>query len=73
MQDALANWMDSDLFDDEQRLVIAYAQGAAAGAVADELFQRAVQRFGEKGVVEMTALIAFFSFWALFLNATRAE
>ena len=73
MQDALAGWDSSNLFNDEQRLVIAYAHAAAAGSVPDDLFARAVERFGEKGTVEMTAVIAFFSFWALFLNATRAD
>jgi len=73
MQDTLATWETSDLFDDEQRLVIEFAHAAAAGSVPDELFARAVERFGEKGAVEMTAVIAFFSFWALFLNATRPD
>jgi hypothetical protein len=30
-----------------------------------------VAAWGEKGAVEATALVAFFGFWAMFLNATR--
>src|SRR5437867_7536645 len=73
MQDALTGWDSSDLFDDEQRLVIAYAHAVAAGAVPDEVFARVIERFGEKGTVELTAVIAFWSFWALFINATRPD
>ena len=39
----------------------------------DELFARVVERFGEKGAVEFTTVVAFWSFWALFLNATRPD
>jgi alkylhydroperoxidase family enzyme len=73
MQDALQSWEGSDLFNDEQRLVIEYAHAVAAGAVSDELSARVTERFGEKGTIELTAVIAFWSFWALFLNATRAD
>jgi alkylhydroperoxidase family enzyme len=71
MQDALAVWESSDLFSDEQRLVIEYAHAVAGNAASDELFGRVVERYGERGAVELTTVIAFWSFWALFLNATR--
>ncbi|MDE2301188.1 MAG: hypothetical protein KGK11_01345 [Sphingomonadales bacterium] len=67
---ALADWRDSALFDPDQCLVIEYAEAAAAGTVTDALSARMVARFGEKGTVEATALIAFWGFWAMFLAAT---
>jgi len=72
-QDALAAWTTSDLFDDEQKLVIEYAQAVAAGDVSTALFARVLRNYGEKGAVEFTALVAFFSFWAIFLNATAPD
>lgn len=70
--DALADWRASDRFDDEQRLVIDYAENVVANSVSDSLFARVSGAFGEKGAVECTAVIAFWSFWAMFLNATGA-
>jgi ABC-type uncharacterized transport system ATPase subunit len=72
-QAALESWETSDLFEDEQRLVIAYAHAVASGAVPPEIFSRVADRYGEKGAVELTTVIAFWSFWAMFLNATRPE
>jgi alkylhydroperoxidase family enzyme len=57
--------------DGEQALVVAYADAVASGRVPPELTARAVAAWGEKGAVEATALVAFFGFWAMFLNATR--
>ena len=68
--DALASDPESALFDPDQRLVIAYARACATGSVTDALSARMVARFGEKGTVEATALIAFWGFWAMFLGAT---
>jgi alkylhydroperoxidase family enzyme len=68
---ALPSWRTSGVFTAEQRLIIEYTHAVAAGEVSDELFARVVERYGEKQAVECTALIAFWSFWALFLNATH--
>ncbi len=70
-QEALADWRTSALFDDEQRLVIEYTQAVVRSAVSDELFSRVAARYTEKGAVEFTAVIAFWSFWAMFLNAAN--
>jgi len=70
---ALPAWRSSALFDAEQRLVIEYTQAVVTGAVPAELFARVVERYGEKGAVEFTTLAAFWSFWAMLLNATRPE
>ena len=70
---ALPDWQDSLLFDDEQKLAITYAHAVASGDVPPALFDEAKARWGERGVVECTAVIGFWSFWAMFLNATGAE
>lgn len=71
-QAALADWRGSSLFDEEQRLTIEYAGAVVTGKVAEELFNRVKARWGEQGAVECTALIGFWAFWAMFLNATGA-
>lgn len=70
---ALPFWKTSALFDEEQRLVIEYTLAVVSGDVPGELFSRVVDRYGEKGAVEFTSLVAFWAFWAMFLNATGAE
>ena len=70
---ALPEWQTSALFDDEQKLAIVYAHAVASGDVPPELFDRVKARWGERGAVECTAVIAFWGFWAMFLNATGAE
>ena len=70
-QAALPHWRESELFDEEQRLVIEYSEALARGPVPDELARRVVERFGEKGAVEFTAVAAFWGFWAMFLNGLR--
>ena len=72
-QAALRSWQTSTLFTEEQRLVIEYAEAAVRGEVSDELFSRIVDAHGEKQAVECTAVIAFWSFWAIFLKATHPE
>lgn len=67
---ALPYWKTSSLFDEEQRLVLEYADAVVTGEVPDELFDRVKARYGEKGTVEFTALIGTFSLWAMLINAT---
>ena len=71
-QAALPYWRTSALFDDEQRLTIEYAGAVVSGDVPEELFAQVVAQWGEQGAVECTALIGFWAFWAMFLNATGA-
>ena len=68
---ALPYWRTSELFDDEQRLVIEYALAVASGDVPEPLFARVVALYGEKGAVECTAVIGIWSMWAMLLNATQ--
>ncbi|MET0365567.1 MAG: hypothetical protein ABW169_13035 [Sphingobium sp.] len=70
---ALPDWRSSALFDGEQRLVIAYTQAVLSGDVPAELFAQVSARFGEKGATEFTAVVGFWAFWAMFLNATRPD
>lgn len=73
LQDALPDWRGSPLFDEEQRLAIAYTSATISGAVTDALFAEVAERYGEKGAVEFTAAISWWSFWAMFLKATGAQ
>ena len=73
LQNALASWPTSDLFDEEQRLVLEYTAAVVNAEVPDALFARVADRFGERGAIEFTAVVAFWSFWAMFLNATGPD
>ena len=66
-------WRTANVFDDEQRLVIEYTQAVVDGVVPEELFARVVAEFGEQGAVEFTVGIAWWSFWAMFVNATGTD
>ena len=68
---ALPYWRTSALFDEEQRLVAEYVEAVVSGDVPDALFARVVERWGEKGAVEFTAVIGTFSAWAMLINAAR--
>ncbi|MDB5724832.1 MAG: carboxymuconolactone decarboxylase [Novosphingobium sp.] len=67
---AIPDWRNSDLFDNEQRLVIEYAQAVVTGHVPAELFARVAAHYGEQEAVEFTTAIAFWSFWAMIVGAT---
>lgn len=60
-------WENASVFDEEQRLVIEYTNAVVACDVPDVLFARVVERYGEKGAVELTSLIGFWSCWAMLL------
>jgi 4-carboxymuconolactone decarboxylase len=70
---AIPYWRTTTLFDEEQRLVVEYTNAVVCGDVPDELFSRVVARFGEKGAVELTTAVAWWSFWAMIINAARPE
>jgi 4-carboxymuconolactone decarboxylase len=42
------------------------------GKVADEVFERARDRLGEEGTVELAAIIGYYTMLALFMNACEA-
>lgn len=70
-QAAIPYWKTSELFDDEQRLVIEYTFACLGGDVPAELFARVAEHFGEKGAVEFTTTVGWWALWAMLLNATR--
>jgi alkylhydroperoxidase family enzyme len=72
-QAAIPYWRTSNLFNDEQRLVIEYSFAVAAADVPGELFSRVVEQYGERGTIEFTAAVAWWSFWDMILNAARPE
>ena len=72
-QAAIPYWRTSNLFDDEQRLIIEYTFAVVTGDVPAELFARVVAVYGERGAIECTAAIAWWSFWDMLLNAARPE
>ena len=45
----------------------------AAGEVPDELFAKVVKQYGEQEAFEFSVAIAWWSFWAMIINATRTD
>jgi hypothetical protein len=63
-------WQGSSAFDAEQRLVVEYTLAVAAGVVPANLWDRVVARYGEDGALEFTVGVAWWSLWAMIVNAT---
>jgi AhpD family alkylhydroperoxidase len=57
---ALAHYRDSDLFDEDEKLVLDYAVGMSSTpvSVSDELFDELRARFDEVQIVELTNIVA---------------
>lgn len=72
-QAAIPYWRTSHLFNEEQRLVIEYTLAVLAGPVSDEIFSRLKECFGERGAIECTVAIGWWSLWAMLLNAAQPE
>jgi alkylhydroperoxidase family enzyme len=70
---ALRDWQNSDVFDEEQRLVIEYTNAVVTGSVPSDLFARVLQKYDETGTIEFTSIIAFWSAWAMIINAVHPE
>lgn len=68
---ALPYWQNSTLFDDEQKLVIAYTLAVTSGDVPDALASRVIAHFGEQETVEFTSTIGFWSCWSMILNSFK--
>jgi AhpD family alkylhydroperoxidase len=56
----LHRWRESEAYDEDERLVLAYAEQVSSTPVAvdDELVAALRDRLGEKGLVELTAYLA---------------
>lgn len=62
--DALPEWETSPLFSDRERAAIAYAREAGGeGRVADETFERLRKHFDERGIIDVTAMVAVERFY----------
>jgi uncharacterized peroxidase-related enzyme len=57
----LAQWKESDLFDDKEKIVLEYTEAVTYSdqQVTDELIERLKGFFDDDGIVELTGLIAF--------------
>jgi alkylhydroperoxidase family enzyme len=64
----LANWRDSTLFSDSERVALDYAERMTITGqqVDDALFARVKQHYSEKQIVELTAAIALENFRSKF-------
>lgn len=57
--------------DDERIIHRAVTELLSANRVADEAFQDVVEHFGERGIVELTAIMGYYAMGAFLLNATE--
>lgn len=73
LQTQIAFWKTSNAFNDEQRLVMEYTVAVVEGEVPDALYQRVSGHFGEQDTLALTVGIAWWSFWAMIINATKTE
>ncbi len=71
----LAGHRESDAFDDEQRLVLDYAEAMSRTPpeVDDEMFAALRDRFDERQIVELTSLVALENYRARFNDAVGIE
>jgi alkylhydroperoxidase family enzyme len=72
---AAANWRDSALFSDDERVALDYAERMTITGerVDDELFARLKARFSEAQIVELTASVALENFRSKFNRALGVE
>jgi alkylhydroperoxidase family enzyme len=66
-------WRTTNVFSDEQRLVIEFTTAVCSGDVPDQLFAKVVAQYGEEGAVQFSVAIAWWSFWAMIVNAIRVD
>jgi alkylhydroperoxidase family enzyme len=71
----LADWRDSTLFSDSERVALEYAERMTITGqmVDDALFARLKQQYSEKQIVELTAVIALENFRSKFNPALAIE
>ncbi|GIK47944.1 MAG: hypothetical protein KJZ75_09080 [Hyphomonadaceae bacterium] len=70
-QAAIPFWRTANVFNDEQRLIIEFTLAVCACDVPDELFQRVVDRYGERQAIEISVGVGWWSMWAMIIAATR--
>ena len=59
--EALHDWQDNDLFNDQERAVLEYAEAITFPdrQVTDDLFNKLRTYFDEEGIIELTGLIGY--------------
>ena len=59
--EALDNWQDNDVFSDQERAVLEYAEAITFSdrQVTDELFDKLRTYFDEEAIIELTGLIGY--------------
>jgi hypothetical protein len=62
----------SDVFDDEERFVIAYTKAVLDNAVTDDLFEQGRALYGTKEMVELSSTISYTAFKMMTYRALRA-
>lgn len=69
--DALENWQASNLFNEQEKLALEYAEAITCTnqQVSDMLFDRLQEHFDDDSLVELTGLIAFQNLSSKFNNA----
>jgi len=71
--DAVSKWRRSKLFDDKQRALLAYVEGAARGKVSDRTFAEFAKFFDTQEIVEITITVANYVGTALFTGALKVR
>lgn len=71
MQAAIPFWRSTNVFDDEQKLIIEFTFATVTGVVPEELFNRVVARYGERQAIEISVGVGWWSMWAMIIGATR--
>jgi alkylhydroperoxidase family enzyme len=71
--DALATWRDSDLFDERERALLAYADAATRGAVDDATYEAFARHFTPQEIVELTVCICNYYGTGLLMRALKIE
>lgn len=72
--EALRNWSGSDLYSDDERAALGFADQTSANSGVDEAtFQAATNAFGAGGVVDLSALVAWYVGNTRFTNALEIE
>ncbi len=66
-------WETTNVFNDEQRMVIEYTLAVVRGDVPGELFARVVDQYGESEAIEFTVSIGWWALWAMLINATDTD
>jgi alkylhydroperoxidase family enzyme len=72
---AIPSWSSSDLFDDRERVVLAYTDALVAGdgRVPDALFEQLQRHFSDEAILELTYITCMYEMHAIISRALRLE